>query len=710
MFNAVERIAYLSKVAREKKELRLDKLYKIVKKAEFLSYAYDIIRPNKGSKTAGVDGITIKDWDEGMTEIAEIMELSRQLSNENYQPVPVRRVDIPKGYGKSGTRPLGIPALRDRVVQSACKLILEAIYKPLFLETSHGFRPKHSCQTAIDNIVPYKYDWVIEGDIKGCFDNIKHGRLLELLRKRIADERFIQLINKFLKSGYQMGFTKDGKYPMYETKDGTPQGGIVSPILANIYLHEFDKYMETFRTTMGANGKKEKVSVEYNHLDGRIQRLSKALKENKIPFTIIVKENELSEKDFKTTFNTLEELEKGLEWLVERRKLHPSKSKEYKSLHQQSLKISKAIKENKLPFNIIIGEHRPTAGTPMILKTRKEIVNKLREYKKQRKHVEYYDKEEYLKRKSLGYVRYADDFVILMGNYRKEDCLKFKDVITEWFNKELALTLSHEKTKITHATQGFIFLGYEVYKTPSRNGIGYSSQFSKVDIPKAKTDILKQKIKDILITHHDSPFSDVIMRVNRIISGWSNYFKIANSWSQVAVHLDGWLFWRLCHWYGRKHKCKISQMIDKHYKRINAFGRNVKRLFETIEDKEIVLRKFYDYRYTTPNEVAMKVWQLDRSDRYNSDRLEQVAQMIGQKNNGYSPSDKIRLVQKHGEICHKCGDDKADEYHVHHTRKVNRNRRKNFNAIQQANRDIVKVLLCGDCHRDVHPTNRTIVG
>ncbi|MEV2908289.1 reverse transcriptase domain-containing protein [Paenibacillus larvae] len=190
MFNATERIAYLSKIAHEKKELRFKDLNKIIKRKEFLEHAYFEIQGNSGSNTAGIDRVTKRSLNEQLE--AALETLSLELTKGTYQPLPVRRVEIPKANG--GKRPLGIPSLRDRIVQSAVKIILEAIYEPVFLNTSHGFRPKRSCQTAVNDIVSRKYDWVIEGDIRGCFDNIKHGKLLDLLRKRVADEAFIQLV------------------------------------------------------------------------------------------------------------------------------------------------------------------------------------------------------------------------------------------------------------------------------------------------------------------------------------------------------------------------------------------------------------------------------------------------------------------------------------------------------------------------------------
>ena len=138
-------------------------------------------------------------------------------------------------------RPLGIPSVNDKLVQEVIRQILEAIYDPLFLNNSHGFRPNRSCQTSLYQIKQKctGCSWAIEGDIQGFFDNIDHDTLLTLLKRKIDDGRFIELIRRFLKAGYM----EEGKKRNMIT--GTPQGGIISPILSNIYLNEIDLYMQT---------------------------------------------------------------------------------------------------------------------------------------------------------------------------------------------------------------------------------------------------------------------------------------------------------------------------------------------------------------------------------------------------------------------------------------------------------------------------------
>ena len=145
-------------------------------------------------------------------------------------------------------RPLGIPSFRDKLVQDAIRQILEAIYEPVFSAHSHGFRPNRSCHTALKEISRSfrSTKWFVEGDIKGCFDNIDHAVLLNLLSEKIKDSKFINLIGKFLKAGYM----EDWQY--HKTYSGTPQGGILSPILANIYLHELDKKIEAMQKEFNA--------------------------------------------------------------------------------------------------------------------------------------------------------------------------------------------------------------------------------------------------------------------------------------------------------------------------------------------------------------------------------------------------------------------------------------------------------------------------
>jgi group II intron reverse transcriptase/maturase len=194
------------------------RLYRVICEEAWLTEAWKRIRKNKGSKTAGVDGQTKDDVDEAL-----IKRLAEKLRKEEYQPTPVRRTYIPKANGKR--RPLGIPTIQDRIVQSALKMILEPIYEQEFRNSSHGFRPRRSCITTLRDVANRfpRSTWIIEGDITGCYDNIHHGRLLSILRRRIRDEKLLGLMNNFLKAGYLE------QWVYHRTYSGTPQGGIITP-------------------------------------------------------------------------------------------------------------------------------------------------------------------------------------------------------------------------------------------------------------------------------------------------------------------------------------------------------------------------------------------------------------------------------------------------------------------------------------------------
>ena len=248
---------------------KFERLYRILFNEELFYVAYQKIASNGGSTTKGSDGRSIDEM-----SLARIETLIASLKDESYQPHPSRRVHIPKKNGK--TRPLGIPAFEDKLVQEVVHMILEAIYEGHFETTSHGFRPKRSCHTALLHIQKTfsGAKWFIEGDIKGFFDNIDHDVLVGILRERISDDRFIRLIRKFLKAGYVEDWT------FHNTYSGMPQGGIVSPILANIYLDKLDKYVKEYIRHFDM-GTKRRPGKESNDLANERKRTVRKLKKIK---------------------------------------------------------------------------------------------------------------------------------------------------------------------------------------------------------------------------------------------------------------------------------------------------------------------------------------------------------------------------------------------------------------------------------------------
>ena len=273
MVDVVQELGHLTKLAKGDPEKRFDRLYRLLRQPGFLMLAKSKIQGNKGSKTPGVDGQVMAD-----VTSEDIVKLGQELAAGTYRPQPVRRVYIPKKGNPHKRRPLGIPTSRDRIVQAGVALILEALYEPVFRNCSHGFRPERSPITALRPLATaYKAGgtWIVEGDLADCFGSIPHHIILNCLRKRIKDERFIDLIRRML----QAGVMEMGRYQ--PTYSGTPQGGIASPILANVVLHELDCWMEI---QVGANPPAQtwqelnaRRSPEYKRLSYRISDLRRYL-------------------------------------------------------------------------------------------------------------------------------------------------------------------------------------------------------------------------------------------------------------------------------------------------------------------------------------------------------------------------------------------------------------------------------------------------
>lgn len=242
--------------------LPLERLYRQLFNRELYLLAYGRIYRNKGAMTPGTTPETV----DGMS-LAKIDAMIDELRRERYRWTPVRRTYIPKKSGK--VRPLGIPTWSDKLLQEVVRLILEAYFEPQFSDHSHGFRPGKGCHTALREI---HHNWVgttwfVEGDIHACFDSLDHKVLLSILAERIHDGRFLRLIDELLKAGY----LEDWK--LHSTLSGSPQGGIVSPILANIYLDRLDSFVETTLLPMYNRGTRRRVNPTYSRMQSKSQRL-----------------------------------------------------------------------------------------------------------------------------------------------------------------------------------------------------------------------------------------------------------------------------------------------------------------------------------------------------------------------------------------------------------------------------------------------------
>jgi group II intron reverse transcriptase/maturase len=236
----------LYRKAKQEPACRFYALYDKVYRADILSHAYNLVRANKGS--AGIDGVTFEAIEDGEGVVAFVAALAEALRNKTYHPDPVKRVMIPKRDGSK--RPLGIPTIRDRVAQMAVKLVIEPIFEADFCETSYGFRPKKSAHDAVDAAtyaMNKGHTVVIDADLSKYFDTIPHANLMAVVAERICDGAILHLIQMWLKAPV-MEEDKDGTKRNIGggkgNSKGTPQGGVISPLLANLYLHILDRIWE----------------------------------------------------------------------------------------------------------------------------------------------------------------------------------------------------------------------------------------------------------------------------------------------------------------------------------------------------------------------------------------------------------------------------------------------------------------------------------
>jgi group II intron reverse transcriptase/maturase len=473
----------LARLAKAEPEKRFDRLFREITRPEFLQHAFEAIKDNKGANTPGADGKTKKNWSE-----REAQRLSQDLRNGTYSPTPVRRVYIPKKSGKM--RPLGIPTFSDRVAQSAVKIVLEALYEPVFMDCSHGFRPGKGCYTALASVYDnpkVRIDWVVEGDIQGCFDNVSHHILIRLLHKRIKDDRFLKLISLFLKAGY---FEREQWFP---SNEGTPQGGIISPILANIYLHEMDRYVEE---EIGANKEvpqtrkeaKERINPDWQATQSRITYIRA----------------QLAGKRGERSAEQKEALRKELAELLVTRKSQPC--------------FLKPIK-------------------PRIV-----------------------------------YVRYADDFVIILRNMPKAEAERIKERLTKWVWGNLRLVLSPEKTSITHIMEGFVFLGYKFLSKKTTN----SSQPSvKMTIPFESENAKLKLIRDICSCQGASEV-ETIRRINSVLWGWMMYYSCVTAPSRTFSRVLSKVWSIYGAYVSRKHDMHIGKAAKRWMRRCPPSKHNLK--------------------------------------------------------------------------------------------------------------------------------------
>jgi group II intron reverse transcriptase/maturase len=593
MKNVTEEIRHLHKLAKENPTKRFVKLWKNLISVEWLAQSWEQIRRNRGSQTAGIDKMT----DEAV-DLRLIHKLSDKLKQGTYRPKPVRRVLIPKANGKQ--RPLGIPTLEDRIVQQALKMLLEAIFEADFLRCSHGFRQGLSCHTALRDVVRHypNSSWIIEGDIKACFDNIPHGKLIEQISRRVADEKILQLCWQFLKAGYLEDWS------FHRTYSGTPQGGIISPLFANVFLHQLDEFLE----------------------------------------------QELSANILQTQADA-------------RGRLNPEYKSLCKKIHYRRMKLKTVA---------------PT--------TRQNLIQEIKELEKQQRKTPCYCKDKRHPGK-IWYTRYADDFVILIAGNKSET-----EAIKEQVKAKLAsigLTLSDEKTRITHWSKPVEFLGYQIEGKQRARGVGLRAILS---IPHEKRQQITERIQSICSYYH-IPETDVLAQVNAMFRGWCNYYKYANQPQRVFSAIGVRMWWAYAHYNAQKHKTSIKQMLVRErkagrYKVVEDKGRKIQTFLSTTGNRTIKLDIF-----PPPTEQIRAIgnrqnWEVD---------LQPVRLMSW--TSGRSLMTKTIAIERANGVCERCKEKPV--FQVHHTRPM---RGRGFLARVQSDRDQKEtaVALCKECHLQAH--------
>jgi RNA-directed DNA polymerase len=537
----------LSQKATKEPEHPFENLYGLLCNEVWLRAAAHKVLQNKGSGTAGIDGMMKSNFlgdPDGY-----IRSLQESLKAKTFEPEPVKRVYIPKPNSEK-KRPLGIPILLDRIVQEALRMILEPIWEADFSLHSYGFRPNRSTYDAIAYLggrltgsSGQTYQWVIEGDIASYFDTIPHRRLIKAVKRRVADRNIRDLIWKFLRAGVMhQGIIK-------ETLTGTPQGGIVSPLLANIYLHELDKYIET----------------------------------------------------------------------------------KYLNFTEQQ----RAVRRKRGKGNFL-------------------------------------------------YVRYADDFVVLCNGTKAETHAMKKELGA--FLSTMGLTLSEEKTKVTHITEGFDFLGYRVIRGRGARG----KMVPKVLVPKKAIIRYRHKIREMLARHTaEESVGLKIQKLNWLTRGWGEYYRYVSSPSKTFKKIKDELFWKFAHWLGRKYDNNMPAIMRR-FRKGSTFRIGAKVLLMPTEYKaKKFLSKTWHNPYTEKDEVSKEKERIKRESLFSYDNIK-----LGERRPGeIDLRDEILL--RDGPICARC----KKEFNPWEVQVDHIIARARFKRPEDADRLENQQVLCTECHR-----------
>lgn len=571
--------------SRGERGLELRRVYRNLQNKELFLMAYAKLYANNGALTPGVDP---KDTVDGMS-LKKVEAIIDDLRAGTYHWKATRRTHIPKRNGRQ--RPLGVTSWSDKLLQEVIRMIFTAYYEPQFSDTSHGFRPGRGCHTALRDILD-KWKgtkWFIEGDIKGCFEEIGHQALLAVISEKVKDERLIKLLKEMLEAGYM----EDWRH--HRTYSGVPQGNVLSPILANIFLNELDTYIEKTLIPQYTKGKRRRANPEYNRI---CQAIYKAKAQGN---------HDLYGK------------------LVKERRMMPSKE-----------------------------THDP-------------------QYQR------------------LRYCRYADD--ILLGfTGSKAEAMQIKHNIGNYL-ASLGLTLSDEKTLITHATTGRArFLGYDVYmahgdsrlcnKRRSINGTPMLSVPPEV-VKEWKTRRIRQGKpyhRTELLNNSDY---DIVLTYNLEFQGLANYYALAHDVAQKLYPVKWIHLQSLVKTLAAKHKRKATWVYKKYYHKLNN---GIKAIVVKVErkDKDPLVTRF-----------GAKPIRFDRGAILE----DTILQSRPTRNELVK-----RLLASQCELC-----DSTENINVHHIRKLKDLKRRYAGrpspphwAVRMIEKRRKTLVVCRQCHQAIH--------
>jgi group II intron reverse transcriptase/maturase len=477
---------------------------------------------------------------------------------------------------------------------------MEPIFEANFYTCSHGFRRNRSPHTALRDVARMypRTTWTIEADIVGCFDNIPHGRLMKAVEKRIADEKVLSIIRRFLAAGYME------QWRYHKTYSGTPQGGVLSPLLCNIFLHQLDEYL---MRDLGANETQSK-------------RVSNA-----------------------------------------------RRNPEYKRVANKIARLR--------------GQLKQTIGA-----AREGIIGQLKQLERQQRDTPYYAKERRHPSK-LGYVRYADDFVVMVQG-KKPEAQAIRDQIGKKL-QEMGLMLSEEKTKLTHWRYRVNFLGYQLHGKLGRKG---TCIFPILSIPREKLQRIKGALREIGGYHH-IPETDIITQMSAMFRGWCNYYRYATAPQAMFSELSSYTWWRYVHYVAQKHKSSIAKTIWRERKArrlltVKQKGRKRLTFQAFVGEKTLILDIF-------PPRTA-KIKGLSNKSNWTVD-LKPVT--VTNWQSGRSLATRLVALERARGICERCGEQPVAQ--VHHTVPI-RSRSFLARVASDSAQRYTARALCRECHLEEH--------